>query len=65
MWVQSLGWEDPLREGTATHSSIVNADLAFPARIYWSTVEHTQLHKTSISDKATLGLEYQHKIKTT
>ena len=22
MWVQSLGWEDPLKEGTATHSSI-------------------------------------------
>ena len=22
-WVQSLGWEDPLQEGTATHSSIL------------------------------------------
>ena len=22
-WVQSLGWEDPLKEGTATHSSII------------------------------------------
>ena len=22
-WVHSLGWEDPLEEGTATHSSIV------------------------------------------
>ena len=22
-WVQSLGWEDPLKEGTATHSSIL------------------------------------------
>ena len=21
-WVQSLGWEDPLEKGTATHSSI-------------------------------------------
>ena len=21
-WVQSLGWEDPLQKGTATHSSI-------------------------------------------
>ena len=21
-WVQSLGWEDPLEEGTATHSSM-------------------------------------------
>ena len=23
MWVQSLGWEDPLKEGMATHSSIL------------------------------------------
>ena len=22
-WVQSLGWEDPLEKGTATHSSIL------------------------------------------
>ena len=22
-WVQSLGWEDPLEEGLATHSSII------------------------------------------
>jgi len=22
MWVQSLGWEDPLEKGLATHSSI-------------------------------------------
>ena len=30
MWVQSLGWEDPLEEGMATHSSI----LAW--RILWA-----------------------------
>ena len=23
IWVRSLGWEDPLEEGTATHSSIL------------------------------------------
>ena len=23
MWVQSLGWEDPLEESIATHSSIL------------------------------------------
>ena len=22
-WVRSLGWEDPLEKGTATHSSII------------------------------------------
>ena len=23
MWIQSLGWDDPLEEGMATHSSIL------------------------------------------
>ena len=23
MWIQSLGWEDPLEEGMATHSSVL------------------------------------------
>ena len=30
-WVQSLGWEDPLEKGTATHSSIL------AQRIPWTT----------------------------
>ena len=33
-WVQSLGWEDPLEEGVATHSSI----LAW--RIPWTEGPH-------------------------
>ena len=35
-WVRSLGWEDPLEKGTATHSSI----LAW--RIPWSALESLQ-----------------------
>ena len=31
-WVPSLGWEDPLEEGTATHSSILSW------RIPWTEV---------------------------
>ena len=27
MWVQSLGWEDPLEEGMATHSSILAREI--------------------------------------
>ena len=26
-WVRSLGWEDPLEEGTVTHSSILGLPL--------------------------------------
>ena len=28
-WVQSLGWEDPLEEGKATHSSIMAWRIAW------------------------------------
>ena len=27
IWVQSLGWKDPLEEGMATHSSILAWDI--------------------------------------
>ena len=26
LWVRSLGWEDPLEEGVATHSSILDGE---------------------------------------
>ena len=30
MWIQSLGWEDPLEKGMATHSSILAWKVARP-----------------------------------
>ena len=29
MWVQSLGWEDPLEEEMATHSSILAWEISW------------------------------------
>ena len=37
-WVQSLGWEDPLEEGTATHSSILAWRLHMDRGAWWATV---------------------------
>ena len=31
MWVQSLGWEDPLEEEMATHSSILAQKISWRA----------------------------------
>ena len=42
-WVQSLGWEDPLDKGMATHSSI----LAW--RIPWSHKELDMTERISLS----------------
>ena len=48
MWVQSLGWEDPLEEGMATHSSILAWRIpmdrgAWRATVYGVTKSQTRL----------------------
>ena len=54
MWVPSLGWEDPLEEGMATHSSI----LAW--RIPW-TEEPGGLQSTGCKEPDTTEVtEYAH-----
>ena len=37
-WVQSLGWEDPLEEGMATHSSILAWRIPMDRGAWWATV---------------------------
>ena len=38
-WVQSLGWEDPLEEGVATHSSILAWTIPM-GREAWRAIFH-------------------------
>ena len=38
-WVRSLGWEDPLEEGMATHSSILPWRISMD-RGAWGAVVH-------------------------
>ena len=38
-WVQSMGWEDPLQESMATHSSILAWRIAMD-REAWQTTVH-------------------------
>ena len=37
-WVLSLGWEDPLEEGMATHSSILAWSIPVDRGAWWATV---------------------------
>ena len=39
IWVQSLGWEEPLKEGMATHSSILGWRVTMD-RGFWQAVVH-------------------------
>ena len=48
-WVQSLGWEDPMEEGMATHSSILAWRIpmdrgAWQITVYGAAKSQTQLN---------------------
>ena len=38
IWVQSLGWENPLEEGMVTHSSILAWRIPTDRGTWWATV---------------------------
>ena len=48
-WVLSLGWEDPLEEVMATHSSILAWRIPMDRRAWWATVQGSQ-SQTRLSD---------------
>ena len=37
-WVRSLGWEDPLEKGMATHSNIIAWRIYMDRGAWWVTV---------------------------
>ena len=51
MWVQSLGWEDPLEEEMATHSSILACEIPWTEEpgglqsMRWQRVRHNLVAK--------------------
>ena len=50
IWVQSLGWEDPLEEGMATHSSILAWRIPMDRGAWWATVHEVPKSQTRLSD---------------
>ena len=46
-WVQSLGWEDPLEKGKATHSSVLAWRIPWTT---WTTVHGVAKSRTRLSD---------------
>ena len=49
-WVRSLGWEDPLEEGMATHSSILAWTIPMDRGDWQATVHGVAKSRTQLSD---------------
>ena len=47
-WVQSLGWEDPLEKGTATHSSILAWRIPWTIYSPWGPKESDKTEQLSL-----------------
>ena len=45
-WVRSLGWEDPLEEGMATHCSILAWRIPMDRGAWWATVHGVSKSQT-------------------
>ena len=49
-WVQSLGWDDPLENGAATHSSILVWRIPMGREAWQATVLGVAKSQTRLSD---------------
>jgi len=49
-WDQFLGWEDPLEEGMANHSSILAWRIPKDIGAWWTTVHEVTKSQTQLSD---------------
>ena len=53
VWVRSLGWEDPLEEGMATHSSILAWRILMDRGAWWATVHGVSKSQTQLKRLST------------
>ena len=47
-WIPSLGWEDSLEEGMATHSNILAWRIAMDRGVWWATVHGVAKSRTRL-----------------
>ena len=48
MWVLSLGWEDPLEKGMATHSNILAWRIPMDRGAWWAMVRRVAKSQTQL-----------------
>ena len=55
--VHFLGWEDPLAEGMATHSSILAWRIPWTTGAWWATVHRVTQNQTEVTWRAGMQSE--------
>ena len=56
-WVRSMGWEDPLEKGMATHSSILAQRIPMNRGAWWATV-HGVTEELDTTERLSTQLKY-------
>ena len=59
-WVQSLGREDPLEEGMATHSSILVWRIPMDRGAWWATVHRVTKSQTQLKQLSMHACTHRH-----
>ena len=49
-WVQSLGLEDPLEDGVATHSNVIAWRIPMDREAWWAMVHGVAKSRTPLTD---------------
>ena len=63
-WVLSLGWEDPLEEGMASHSSILAWEIPMDREAWWATVHGVARAGYNVATKTTATIQLKNEIKS-
>ena len=50
IWIQSLGWDDPLEKGMATHSSVLVWRIPMGRGAWWATVHGVTKSRAPLSN---------------
>jgi len=60
MWVLSLGWEDPLEKGMATHSNILAWRIPMDRGAWWAMVRRVAKSQTQLHIGKLLSYRFWH-----
>ena len=59
-WARSMGWEDPLEKGMASHSSILAWRIPMNREAWQATVHGVAKSQTGLNDQGSMQIQSPH-----